>query len=290
MDQPPLIFNRQHLRLQRERQREAFSSHDFLARLAAEQMAERLIPIKRRFPRVLALGDGVGLLTSLLEKVDGIETCIRTDLSPGLLAENPSPALCADEELLPFAPESFDAVFSVLNLNVVNDLPGVLIQIRRILKPDGLFMATLFGSETLRELREAAREADMAESGGITPRVAPFVDIRDAGGLLQRAGFALPVADNHIVTATYAEAFSLMRELHGMGAGNTLARRFSGLTTPRRLAAIAEAYHHRVAGKDGRIPASFEIITLTGWAPHSSQQKPAQRGSGKVSLADALTR
>ncbi len=189
---------------------------------------------------------------------------------------------------MPFAPASLDLVVSGLALHHVNDLPGSLVQIRRALKPDGLFLAALLGGETLKELREAWLIAEDEVSGGASPRVAPFADVRDLGGLLQRAGFALPVADTDVVRVTYASPLDLMREIKAMGASNVLTARRRVPVTRTLLFRAAEVYAERFALADGRIPATFEIITLTAWVPHESQQKPLQPGSAKARLADAL--
>ena len=203
-------------------------------------------------------------------------------------ASQPRTRIIADEEALPFAPASLDLVVSGLVLHHVNDLPGTLVQIRRALKPDGLFLAALLGGETLKELREAWLIAEDEIMGGASPRVAPFADVRDLGGLLQRAGFALPVADTDVVRVTYASPLDLMREIKAMGASNVLTARRRVPVTRKLLFRAAEVYAERFALADGRIPATFEIITLTAWVPHESQQKPLRPGSAKSRLAEAL--
>ena len=196
----------------------------------------------------------------------------------------------ADEEALPFRDASLDLVVSALALQFVNDLPGTLIQIRRALKPDGLFLAAMIGGDSLAELRAAFAEAEAEIEGGVSPRVAPFADLRDLGALLQRAGFALPVTDVDRVTVRYASPLALMHDLRRMGAGNALTER---RRTPLRRATLRrmlEIYAERFADPDGRIRATFEIVWLSGWAPHESQQKPLAPGSAKTRLADALAR
>jgi SAM-dependent methyltransferase len=189
---------------------------------------------------------------------------------------------------VPFRDGAFDLVASALSLQLVNDLPGTLIQIRRALKPDGLFLASVLGGATLAELREAFMEAETELEGGVSPRVAPMADIRDYGGLLQRAGLALSVADSDLVTVTYASPLALMHDLRAMGATNVLReRRRTPLRRRTRLRAM-ELYFERFAGPGGRIRATFEIIHLLGWAPHDSQQKPLKPGSAAARLADAL--
>jgi SAM-dependent methyltransferase len=196
--------------------------------------------------------------------------------------------LAADEECLPFADHSFDLVLSCLALHRVNDLPGILVQIRRVLRPDGLFLGCFFGGGTLGEMRAAWTEAEISEEGGASPRIAPFVDIRDAGMLLQRAGFALPVVDSDTLTVCYENAFDLMHDLRGMGETNILQGRRAGFTRRATMMRMADHYQDMFAQEDGRIPASFEIITLTAWAPDPSQPKPLEPGSATSSLADAI--
>jgi SAM-dependent methyltransferase len=198
------------------------------------------------------------------------------------------PFVVADEEALPFGNATVDLVVSGLALHFVNDLPGVLLQIRRALKPDGLFLAGILGGETLTELRQSFAAAESELEGGASPRVAPFVDLREAGGLLQRAGLTLPVCDLDRVTVRYASAFDLMRDLRRMAATNPLmARR----RTPLRRATLmrmAEIYAQQFADGDGRIRATFDIVWLSGWAPHPEQQQPLRPGAAKARLADAL--
>jgi len=201
----------------------------------------------------------------------------------------PGPRVAADAEALPFADGCFDAVLSNMDLHGVNDLPGTLVQIRRMLKPDGLFLAVLPGGATLHELRRALAEAEEAVEGGVSPRVAPFADVRDAGNLLQRAGFALPVADSETLTVSYADPLRLMADLRGKGESNAVAARRRQPLRRGTLLAAAARYRDLFAGADGRVPATFELVTLTAWAPHPSQQKPLAPGSGTVSLGDALT-
>jgi SAM-dependent methyltransferase len=206
------------------------------------------------------------------------------------LRESASPPLSmvADEEALPFAGNSFDLIVSALSLQWANDLPGALVQIRRALKPDGLFLAALVGGQSLAELRTALTSAEAELTGGASPRVAPFADVRDLGRLLQRAGFALPVTDVEPITVRYASMFALMQDLRAMGATNALSERSR---VPLRRAVVlraAEIYAERFADPDGRVRATFDIVWLSGWAPHESQQKPLAPGSARMRLADAL--
>jgi SAM-dependent methyltransferase len=194
----------------------------------------------------------------------------------------------ADEEFLPFAAGTFDLVASCLSLHWVNDLPGALIQLRHALRPDGLLLVSLLGGETLHELRAALLEAEAEVTGGAAPRVSPFADVRDAGSLLQRAGFALPVVDADTITVSYPNALALMRDLRAMGEANALAERRRGFSRRGVLLRAAARYEERFADATGRVPATFKIITLTAWAPHEAQPKPLRPGSAAARLAAAL--
>jgi NADH dehydrogenase [ubiquinone] 1 alpha subcomplex assembly factor 5 len=286
------VFDRATLRRRRERAARAGGA-EFLFVEAAERLAERLEDINRVFPQALDLGcrDGPmarALFTAAGGTRGGIVDLVQADPAPGFASRTSGLRLAADPELLPFAPASFDAVLSALALHWVNDLPGALLQLRQALKPDGLLLASLLGGETLTELRQALIDAEIAEEGGLSPRVSPFADSRDLGGLLQRAGFALPVVDSDRIIATYPDALALMRELRAMGESNAVVERRRSLTRRATLLRAAALYEARFALPDGRIPATFEIITLTGWAPHESQPKPLRRGSAKTRLATAL--
>ena len=281
------IFDRRLLRDRRGRAAGGLHAHDFLLTEIAERLADRLSDIARRFPVALDLGARDGILARTLQGRGGIETLIQSDAS---LNNARRGDLVADEELLPFKEQSFDAILSNLSLHWVNDLPGALAQIRSSLKPDGLFLASLFGTGTLAELRTALMEAELAETGGASPRVSPFADLRDAAGLLQRAGFALPVADADTVTVTYGDFLALLRDLRGMGETNILIDRLKRPTRRTVFARAAAIYQERFADAQGRLPATFQILFLTGWAPDPSQQQPARRGSGKTSLKDVLGR
>lgn len=285
---PQMIFDRKLLAERRARAAGDFARFDFLIRRVAQEFAERLSIINRTFPRALDLGSHKGLLSQMDLGADKIDCLISADLSQAMLTELSGARIVADEEALPFADQSFALIASALSLHWVNDLPGTLIQIRRALSPDGLFMAALFGGDTLTELRQALSEAEIECEGGLSPRISPFVDLRDMGMLLQRAGFALPVVDSDRVTVRYANMFALMADLRGMGETNAMRER---RRTPMRRATFlraAEIYQERFGLEDGRIPATYEIITATGWAPHMSQQKPLKPGSATARLADAL--
>lgn len=215
----------------------------------------------------------------------GIEQFIESRETATILRREP--AFVADPEALPVGAASVDLVLSVLSLHGVNDLPGTLVQIRRALRPDGLLLAAFFGGDTLNELRSCLEQAEIEVRGGVSPRVAPFADLRDIGGLLQRAGFALPVTDQDRVTVTYESAFALMRDLRAMGETNALAARERRFTPRSVFLRAAELYQQRHA-VDGRIPATFDINYLTGWAPHDSQQQPLRPGTAQTRLAEAL--
>jgi SAM-dependent methyltransferase len=270
------IFNRSLLRRRRNRIAAAWEKHNFLKMEASGRLAESLSDISRNFPLVLELGSHKGELANLLK--DG-RHIIRCDI-----AQNMHPQVVCDEELLPFAPDIFDLVTSVLSLHHVNDLPGCLIQILQVLKPDGLFMAVLPGANTLIELRQSVTGAAAEHGFPLYPRVSPFVEVRDGGALLQRAGFALPVVTSEIITVNYDSALHLMQDLHGMGESNVLAEQSKRFTSRSHLAAICDYYNRHFRNEDGQVTASIEFITMSGWKPHVSQQQAAKRGSGKVSL------
>jgi NADH dehydrogenase [ubiquinone] 1 alpha subcomplex assembly factor 5 len=290
MNQSPIIFDRRLLRLRRDRAAARFQDFDFLMVEAADRLAGRLLDLNRTFATVLDLGGHAGCMATVWPR--GLEDTwiLHTDLSPAMAtrAAAHGPAIACDEEALPFANASLDAVLSCLSLHWVNDLPGALVQIRRALTPDGLFLASMLGGDTLVELREVLGAAEMEIAGGLSPRVSPFADIPDLGGLLQRAGFALPVVDSDVLTVTYDNLFALMADLRGMAESNAVLERHKSPTRRGVLTRAAEIYHQRFAGPDGRIPATFQILTMTGWAPDASQQKPLRPGSARARLADAL--
>ena len=267
------------------------AGHDFLIREVAERLLERLEDIRRAFPLALDLGCHHGVVAQLLAKRGGVETLFQADLSPAMArhaADQGTPALAADEEALPFAAASLDLVTSVLSLHWVNDLPGTLLQVARALKPDGLFLAAMIGGDSLNELRSALMQAEIEVEDGVSPRVSPFADLRDIGGLLQRAGFALPVADVDSITVTYPSALALMRDLRGMGESGADRNRRRSLSRRTTLMRAAALYEENFADVEGRVPASFDILYLTGWAPAASQPKPLSPGSAQARLAEAL--
>ena len=270
MPQAPQIFDRK-LIAARQARAAKLGPATFLLDRVADELAERLEAVNRKFQRAADVGTPADAVRrALAGKVGSMAGAV------------------ADAEALPFAAGSLDLVVSALALQFVNDLPGALIQIRRALKPDGLFLAALVGGESLTELRQAFAAAEAESEGGASPRVAPFADLRDLGALLQRAGFALPVTDIDRVTVRYASPLELMHDLRRMGAANALTERRRVPLRRATLKRMMEIYAERFAGSDGRIAATFEIVWLSGWAPHESQQQPLRPGSAKARLADAL--
>ncbi len=276
-------FDRTLLRWRRSRAAKGLADHDFLLRETGGRLLERIVDQQREFSLALNLGCHCGELVTLLPAYPGhgIREFIQCDLAPTMAAAASGPCICADEEALPFAAQSFDLVMSVLSLHAVNDLPGSLVQIRRALRPDGLFLGALFGGDTLHELRYCLAQAEMACEDGLSPRIAPMVDVRDAGALLQRAGFARPVADVDTITVSYRDPMALMRELRGMGESNILHARRRRFLRRATLAAAAKLYHEKFSDPDGRVRATFQIINLTGWAPaqqpHVAPDTPTRR-------------
>jgi SAM-dependent methyltransferase len=268
----PLLFDRA-LLLRRQQRAEKLDAVTFLFDRVAEDMEERLRAVLRKFPDVADIWTPGELLRS-----DRFKAVKHISLDQ------------SGNETLPFQPDSLDLVVSALAFQFVNDLPGVLAQIRRALKPDGLLLAAMIGGDTLTELRQSFAAAEAECEGGVSPRVVPFADLRDIGALLQRAGFALPVTDVDRVVVRYDSAFALMADLRRMGATNILVERSRKPTRRATLLRMAQIYGERFADPDGRIRATFDVIWLSGWAPHQSQQQPLQPGSAKASLAEAVRR
>jgi SAM-dependent methyltransferase len=250
-------------------------------------MGERLAVVLRKFDCGADLGTPTDAVRRVLAASGKVAALVAAVASP---ARRDAAALrvAADEEALPFAAASLDLVVSALALQFVNDLPGTLIQIRRALKPDGLLLAAMIGGDSLAELREAFAQAEIEIEGGVSPRVAPLADLRALGALLQRAGFALPVVDSDRLTVRYDSVFALMHDLRRMGATNVLIERSRAPLRHATLRRMADIYAQRFADADGRLRATFEIVWLSGWAPHESQQKPLKPGSAARRLADAL--
>jgi len=290
-----IVFDRRQVRRQRDRAAARFDHHDFLIRESAVRLADRLLDTTRQFPLALDIGCHAGEMAGALGDGGRIGRLVQCDLSPGMAARaagsGPTLAgstLAADEEALPFAADRFDLVVSNLSLHWVNDLPGTLLQIRHILKQDGLFIGAMLGGETLWQLRQCLMDAEIAERGGVGPRISPFADARDAGQLLQRAGFALPVVDVDTITVTYGEPLKLLADLRGMGEGNAVAARQRNFSRRAIFMRALTLYQERFADADGRLPATFQILNLTAWRPHPSQPKPLPPGSGKMPLGEAL--
>jgi SAM-dependent methyltransferase len=280
----PQIFDRRLLRRRLARALRTGAAPDFLMLRAADDLADRLGGVRRDFPRSLDLGSPSPHF-ALAVAASGRPAPLRAASLPG-----PGVDVVAEEEALPFAPAAFDLVVSGLGLQWVNDLPGALAQVRRMLAPDGLFLACFPGGASLVELRAALAEAEDEICGGASPRVSPFVDLRDLGGLLQRAGFALPVTDVDSFTLRYDSLFALLAELRAMGAANALTERSRRPLRRAVLMRAGEIYAERFSDPDGRVRATIELVWLSGWAPHESQQKPLAPGSAKMRLADALKR
>jgi SAM-dependent methyltransferase len=286
MSSGPKIFDRRLLRVRQARAR-ALGPATFLLDRVAVDLGERLSAVLRRFERVADLGTPTDAVRRAVAASGKVGTIVAVEFNAARF-DTTFPRVAADEELLPFADGSLDLVVSALALQFVNDLPGTLIQIRRALKPDGLLLAALIGGESLTELRAAFAAAESEVEGGISPRVAPFADVRELGALLQRAGFALPVVDCERLVVRYDSALALMRDLRSMGATNVQHERRRVPLRRTTLERTAALYAERFADTDGRVRATFEIVWLSGWAPHESQQKPLRPGSAAYRLADAL--
>jgi SAM-dependent methyltransferase len=272
----PVLFDHALLQARLARRMNLAGGADFLWTRAAEDLAERLAPVLRPFSVIADAGTPSEAFAKALRTFRPQARITRVSAGE------------AGPESLALGPESVDLIISGLVLQHANDLPGSLIQIRRALRPDGLFIGCLLGGATLTELRQCLAEAESAVTGGVSPRVFPFADVRDLGGLLQRAGFALPVADSETLTVRYPDMFRLMADLRAMGGSNVLTERSRRPTRRAVMLKAAEVYRERFADPDGRLRATFEILWLSGWAPHESQQKPLRPGSAKQRLADAL--
>jgi SAM-dependent methyltransferase len=289
---PTLLFDRKLLAIRRNRAAKGFSAVSFLKDRAVDDVCERLDFINRRFEQALDIGSQGGFLAAaiarhgnLLDKIGSLAEC---DLSPVMLAQNGSAGFVADEDHMPLAPLSLDLIVSTLGLHWVNDVPGFLAQARLALRPDGLLLLTFLGGRTLQELRACLAQAETEAYGEASARVSPFADAQDGAQLLQRAGFALPVADSDVVTVRYANLFGLLRDLKAMGETAAFHQKAPRKLTRTIIARAADLYQANHGDVDGKVRATFELITLTGWAPHESQQKPLPRGSAKMRLADAL--
>jgi len=284
----PVVFNQQllHKRLARAARSEGVDN--FLMQRVAEDIASRISLIKRDFQLCALFGEHSDYMAPALEALPNLGRVISIGRIDASAPPKRPGHIIGTEELLPLANESLNLAISPLTLQFANDLPGALIQIKRSLKPDGVFIAAFLGGDTLCELRDALLSAEVDIMGGAAPRIHPRVDIRDLGTLLQRAGFALPVVDSDRITVTYKSVVHLMRDLRALGLTSILTQGAGARLNRRILARLEEIYQERYPAGNNRINASFEIIYLTGWAPHESQQKPLQPGSAKARLADAL--
>lgn len=267
---------------------QAAPSSDFLMRHVADDLAERLGTVERHFSRAATIFCLTSHAANAIARSGKAEQILRIEPDQRLLS-SAYEGLVSPPETLPVDLEQIDLAVSLMTLHEVNDIPGLLAQIRRALRPDGLFLAAMAGAGTLLELRNSLIEAETELSGGISPRVIPFADVRDAGALLQRAGFALPVADTETLTVRYANMFDLIRDLRSMGAANALIERSRKPATRGLFLRAAEIYHERYSDPDGRVRATFNIVWMSGWAPHRSQPKPLKPGSAKVSLKTVLS-
>lgn len=281
MAHPPRIFDRRLIRQRRKRL--AGKGPNFLQDIILNELADRISMINRPLQTMLIHGPASGTLKSQARTLRPNACILSSDILPDRNVD-----LVFDDEAQPIAPSSLEAFIQPLGLETANDVPGVLAQIRSSLRPDGLLLAAVLGGDTLIELRQAWLMAESSVAGGATPRVAPFIHIRQWGELLQRADIALPVVDADRRTVLYANVIALMRDLRAMGLSNSLIERSRRPLSRRLLSRLAETYADRFGTPDGRLPATFEIIYLTGWAPHESQQQPLRPGSATRRLADFL--
>jgi SAM-dependent methyltransferase len=278
MNEVPAIFDERLRRRRRSKLGVTRPDADFLVEHAARELADRLQAINRTFGTIVCHG-----------ALNWSQTIASQGFATDIAKVSPSnTAIVLDEASLPFASGSLDAYVSVLSLHAVNDLPGALAQTRRALKPDGLFVAAMFGGNTLTELRKCLADAELEIEGGVSPRVFPFADVRDMGSLLQRAGFSLPVTDSEELLVNYRNPAKLLQDLREMAETNVLVERRKTFLKKRVLFRALELYAERFTQEDGTVRATFEIVYLTGWAPHESQQKPLRPGSARMSLADAI--
>lgn len=266
------IFNQDLLQTRWQRTRDNFDQYDFLFQNVGNKLFDRLFDVQRQFENVLIIGS----------------KNIPKNLEQKIKKQTVVDVLALKEEVLPFKDNEFDLVISNLCLHWINDLPGFLIQIKNILKPDGLFLSSLFGGDTLFELRTSLMNTEIEIMGGASPRVSPFLDIKDAGALLQRAGFNLPVADKETITVTYPNTLKLMKDLRGMGETNALSKQNKKIPPKNFFPALEVHYQQKFAESNGRLPVSFEVIYMSGWKNHESQQKPLKPGSAEIHLSTVL--
>ena len=283
---PALVFDRRQLRRRRDRARTSYQSADFLKQRVLEDIEDRLASTARHFPLALSLG----AFSPFTRKILGpfTDTLINTDICTRQMEDHASPFAVIDEEWLPFREASFDVIISALSLHWVNDLPGALIQIQRNLKPDGFFVGVMPGGGSFRELRQVLLQAESELTGGAEMRVSPFADALDMSGLLQRAGFALPVSDRDHLTIRYDTIFDIFRDLQATGETHAPAKPGRRPLSRRILIRAGELYAEQFADADGRLRVTLDLVWMTGWAPHASQPKPKRPGSARVSMAEAL--
>lgn len=291
---PPALFDTAKVARNRDRASFRYRNYAFLKDRVSSHLLERLEDVSRVFESVLDLGAHDGLLTEMLAASPQVKRVLGLESSPLLVKAAQAAGLdveVGDIEAIPFEPATFDLVTSALALHWANDLPGALVQVRRVLRPDGLFLGALFGGATLNELRTSLIEAESSLTGGVSARVSPMPGLQDMAGLLQRAGFALPVADVERITVRYSSPLKLIEDLRGMGEQAAFATREGQERRPlsrRLLSRMVEAYHERFSDPDGKVRATFEVVWLSGWAPSADQPKPLKPGSGRVSLAEAV--
>jgi SAM-dependent methyltransferase len=282
------VFNREVLKLHRDRAAEKFEHYNFLFKEVADRLIDKLNDVREDFKVGLDIGCHTGQILSCLQETNKIETLFQCDISEKFISHVKKDAFVGDEEFLPIRDNSLDVVISNLSLHWVNDLPGTLIQIRRTLKKDRLFLASLFGGSTLFELRDALIAAEIEVLGGASPRVSPFIDMENAGGLLQRAGFSLPVVDTDLISVAYENPTKLMFDLRGMGEQRAIHNCSKTFTNRNVFSRAAEIYKQRHGNSDGTVKATFEIFFLAAWTPSDNQQKPLKRGTGEISLAEVF--
>ena len=288
MESKQKLFDRNALRRNRTRASQALPAHDFLFADTSQQILDRLNVVKHTFPRILDLGCHTGHVKKLISPKHGTECFISCDPSAAMARAAGTHSIVADEEDLPFADQSLDLILSALSLHWVNDLPRALAQILRCLRPNGLFMAAMFGGNTLSDLRQSLISADNSRSKNVFPRVSPFVEIQEFGNLVQRIGFAMPVIDVDHITVAYPNLKTLMTDIRGMGEANSVNARCKHFT-PRAIIQKAAAFYPPCTdGSTEHIHAKFEVLYVMGWAPHPEQQQPLRRGTGKGKLEQVL--
>ncbi len=287
----PLLFDRAHYAQRLRRAAKTYPAVDFLRRQVADDIAQRLAMINRRFDVALDLGARTGVLQQVVRQTpdaaDRIGTWIEADLCPAMLTGRDGLRLAMDEALPALADQSVDLIVAVLSLHTVNDLPGCLARLRAMLRPDGLFLGVVYGADTLTELRQSLMQAELDTGSGAAMRIDPVIDVRDAGGLLQGAGFALPTVDSFTHMVRYGTVWDILGDIRKMGEAQPLIPPPPPLSR-RALAQMQQHYYEHFSDPDGRLRATVRCVTLTGWAPHVSQQTPLRPGSGRVSLAEAL--